>query len=133
MKEILLVSHHVLDDKNCISKLKAEYRVDDTGYIVTALYRLKKPEKYSLIIIEVSMPVYKVYSLKETANNLRTGIVFYEKEVKHLNIPVIFWSRSDKFSDEISQLDGLATFVKKDQDVDHLLNAVNEFVKKHNL
>ncbi len=130
MKEILLVSNRILENSNFIYQLKSKYTVDDMGYISTALLKLKKPDKYGLAIIEVSMPVYDVYTLKETSDGFRTGIVFYEREIKRLGIPVIFWSWIDDFRDEIAKLDGKVTFLRKEMDTDHLLNAVTKFVGK---
>lgn len=130
MKQILLLSHNVTDFKNFISYLQKEYEVDGIGYMQTALYKLKKPKKYGLIIIEVSMPPRGVYTLEETSDGMRTGIVFYERELKHLNIPVIFWSWGDELSGEITKLDGNVTFVKREMDYDHLLLAVKKFVGK---
>jgi CheY-like chemotaxis protein len=129
MKKILLVTNDVPGSQNFIAELLKRYDVEVVGYIKAALYRLKKPENFGLVIIEVSMPSLDLYGLEETSNGDKTGIVFYEKDVKHLNLPIIFWSWTDEFRDEISELDGRdIIFVKKDADDNHLLIAVTEFV-----
>jgi len=130
MKQILLLSQCIMDYKNFISYLQKEYEVDGVGYMQTTLYKLKKPKKYGLIIVEVSMPPRGVYTLQETSDGMRTGIVFYERALKHLNIPVIFWSWGDELSGEIAKLDGNVIFVKREIDYDHLRLAVEKFVGK---
>lgn len=130
MQKILLVSHHVLENRNFITLLKEAYEVDDVGYIQTALYKLEKNKKYDLIIVEVSMPPRNVYTLKETSDGIRTGIVFYERELKQLNVPVIFWSWGDELKDEISKIESHVTFVKKEMNQSHLLLAVRKFIGK---
>ena len=129
MKQILLVSNDTIGNEDFVSELRKKYEVDDVGYIQTALYKLRHPESFGLIIIEVGMPPYNLYSLKETEDGHKTGIIFYEQAVKQLSIPVIFWSWSDEFRDEISELDGCdIIFVKKELDENHLLIAATEFV-----
>lgn len=134
----MLVSQRVAENENYVARLRREYEVDATAYIETALIKLTKPERYSLIIIEISMPPHDLYSLEETSDGLKTGIVFYEKNVKHLNIPVILWSWDDQFKDEISRFEGLVVFVEKEMDGDSqfaldkdgLLVAVKKFIGK---
>lgn len=127
LKKILLISDYDFTEAYFISDLKRRYEVNTIAYITSALCEIKKPEKYDLIVIEVSLPTLNLYSREETANGLKTGIVFYEKEVKQLNIPVIFWSWNDLFADEIARLDGNVIFVQKDMEKSHLLLAVMRF------
>lgn len=133
MKKILLVSHKILDMRNFIFQLKMKYEVSDVAYLNTALYNLKKSEKYGLIIIEIAMPPQNLYTLKETADGARTGLVFYERIIKPLGIPTIFWSRSDDYSQKISQMDNNVIFVKRENEVEHLLEAVKKFISERGI
>lgn len=129
MKKILLVTNDLTGNENFILELMKKYQVEAVNYLKAAMYKLKKPEDFGLLVVEVSMPSCDLYTLEETQNGCKTGIVFYEKELKQLGIPVVFWSWCDELRDEISELEGCdIIFVKKDSDENHLLIAVTEFV-----
>jgi len=128
MKKILLITDDVTGNENFISELKKKYEVDDVGYLRTAKYKLKKAYDYWLVVIEVSMAPVGLYTPAETDDGYRTGIVFYEKEIKNFDLPVIFWSWSDEYRDEISEFEGRTLFVKKEGVDNHLLESVIAFI-----
>jgi hypothetical protein len=74
-----------------------------------------------------------IYTQEETNDDLRTGIVYYEREVEKLGIPVLFWSWSEYFCEEIeAKKNSLLGFVHKTFDYDFLVNAVDEFLESIN-
>ncbi len=129
MQKILLVSQYITENRNYISRLKESYKVVHVSWLETAIYFLKK-QKYDLIIVEVSIPPRGVYTPEETFYGLRTGIVFYEKELKQLKVPVIFWSWGEEYKEEISKLESHVIFVKKEINGNHLLLAARSFIGK---
>lgn len=137
MKKILIIDENINDYKNFINELKSEYKVEDVGYIQTARYKLKK-FNFDLIILDIMMPTLGLFSLKKTSDGLRTGFVYYEEELKKLNIPVLFWSWNSDFEKEIEGFkkenkDWIKTdFLLKESDYNHLLNGVNTFIDKLN-
>lgn len=95
MKKILIISDNLLF-LNKFSIFDAfnntGYVIEKTGCIETANYWLTKPEEYVLIIIDIEMSPWRLFSLEETQNGHITGIVWCEKELLSLHIPVLFWS-----------------------------------------
>lgn len=130
MEKILLVTDKVFGNRNFIEELEDKYEVNVTGFINTALYWLRKPDEYILAIVEIGMPPYDFFSLKESSDGKKTGLVFYENVIKELGIPTILWSWDDEFEGEvISKFDRQLIFVqKKLEEDDQLLNAVENFL-----
>lgn len=135
MKQIMLVTQNPRDYSNFIEILRTAYTVDAMGYVSTARYKLSKPrEEYILIIIEVRMVTLGEFSLEETKEGAITGIVWFEKELTQLGIPVLFWSYdedNEKFVDElkIKYPNNKIGFIHRDNfEEDHLLVGVEEFL-----
>ena len=131
-KKILLIDENVLDYENDINVLKTEYDVEAIGYIDTASYLLlEKKIKYDLIVLDIMMPTFGLFDLKETSDGLKTGLVFYEKKLKKLDLPVLFWSWNTAFEEEINAKNWTKTkFLLKDTEEKHLLEGVNNFLKE---
>lgn len=134
-KKILLIDDHPKDNSNFISVLRYNYDVDVTAYISTARIKLTEAERYNLIVIDVMMPAYdENFNNIDTDDGLRTGLAYYEAELKDLNIPVLFWSWNKDFEQEIKEKKWDKTdFLLKETDDDHLLKGVDRFCKKNNL
>lgn len=129
-KKILLIDDNLISNNNYINRLKTKYSVDDVAYLNTAIYKLKHHENYCLIIVDIMMPTLGLFTNEETNDGLTTGLVFYEKYLKELNIPVLFWSRHDFFHEDVKKLDDSNTsFILKEYDENHLLNAVDKILK----
>lgn len=130
MKKILLISNESRGNRNFVAAFKTGYFIDDMCFLNTALYKLKLGLKYDLVVMEVGMPSYGVYSFHETDNDQKTGLVFYEREIKKTGIPTILWSWSDEFREDIISLnDPKLIFVQKELEDKHLLKAVRSFLK----
>lgn len=132
MKKIMVITDQITENLDFVNGLARKYEVDMVGYLDLALAKLtKRPREYGLIIQEVSMPATGVFSPEETAQGEKTGVTFFERVIKYIGIPTIFWSWSDEQRFEIADLgepDGPDTiFVKKDFNEDHLLLAVDAF------
>jgi CheY-like chemotaxis protein len=57
MKKILLVDDHPEDNHDFISVLRdSGYKVDVTAYISTARIKLKQPDRYDLVVMDIMMP-----------------------------------------------------------------------------
>ncbi|GHT38647.1 hypothetical protein AGMMS49965_02700 [Bacteroidia bacterium] len=135
-KRILLIDDHPEDNSNFISALRdGGYDVDVTAYISTARMKLKQPDRYDLVVIDVMMPpLEETFNDIDTEDGLRTGLAYYEAELKGKNIPVVFWSWNGDFKKDITDKNWDKTyFVFKDTDDNHLLDGVKRFCKKHNL
>ncbi|MDR1202461.1 MAG: hypothetical protein LBL58_12670 [Tannerellaceae bacterium] len=134
-KRILVIDENIKDYTNYIDALRTEYDVDDCGYIGTARYKLHK-NNYDLIILDIMMPTLGLFPLEETTYGLRTGLVYYEKEL--ILRPVLFWSLNSDFEKEIKNKKendpdwNKTGFLLKDPDYKHLLNGVNHFLKNLN-
>lgn len=129
-KQILLIDDNLISNSNYINRLKTKYTVDDVAFINTAIYKLKHPEKYKLVIVDIMMPTLGIFTNEETNDGLTTGLVFYEKHLKELDIKVLFWSRHDFFQEDVKKLDNPnASFVLKEYDENHLLEAIIKFLK----
>jgi Na+-transporting NADH:ubiquinone oxidoreductase subunit NqrF len=135
MEQIILVTDNPRDYNNFIEILRNKYSVDTMGYISTARYKLLKyPEEYNLIIIEIRIVTHGEFSLKETKDGTITGIVWFEKELAQLGIPVIFWSydkENKKLIDElkIKYPKNKIGFTQRDNfEEDHLLSGVEKFL-----
>lgn len=130
-KRILLIGDESGSCTNAIIKFKKKYEVEHIKYLRTAF--IKKLDRYQLIIVEIMTTSSDIYTKEETSNDLKTGIVYYEKEIEKLGIPVLFWSWSEYFCEEIeSKKSPLLGFVHKTFDYDFLVNAVDEFLKNIN-
>lgn len=128
---ILLIDDNLVANNNYIERLKSKYTVDAVAYINTAVYKLKHPERYQLIIVDIMMPTIGIFTNKETNDGLTTGLIFYDRNLKQLNIPVIFWSRFDFFQEDVKKLDdSKVSFVLKESEEDHLLIKVDNFLIK---
>jgi len=56
-----------------------------------------------------------------------------EKELKKMNIPVLFWSRNKNFKKEVDDKQWNNTyFVQKNSDEKHLLEGVDDFLGVNN-
>ena len=128
MRKILLLDENIYDYKNEIDILKSQYDVDAVGYIETANYMLKRSVDYDLIVLDIMMPTLGLFSNEETFDGLKTGLVYYEKEIQPLNIPVLFWSWNSDFEEEIKWIN--TGFLLKKTDYNHLLDGVNRFFNK---
>ena len=130
-KEILFIDDLSDEHSNYISVLRTEHTVDVTAYIATARKKLQKQGRYKLIVLDIMMPTLELFTKQETEDGLKTGLVYYERELKSLNIPVLFWSRNKNFQEEIQAKNWNNTcFVLKiNSDEKHLLEGVNNFLK----
>ena len=132
-KEILLIDDLSEEHSSYISVLETEYKVDVTAFITTAKIKLKKPERYGLIVLDIMMPTLGLFEEDETEDGLKTGLVYYERELKKMNIPVLFWSRNKKFKEIIEEKKWSNTrFLLKNSDERHLLESVNSFLGVNN-
>lgn len=130
-KRILLIGDEDCSCTNAVIRFKKKYEVEHVKYLRTAF--LKRLDRYQLIIIEIITDSSGIYTKEETSDDLKTGIVYYEREVEKLGIPVLFWSWSEYFKDEIElKKNPLLGFVQKTFDYDFLVNAVDEFLKNIN-
>ena len=135
MKQIMLVTNNPRDYSNFIEILQTAHTVDAMGYIPTAQYKLSKCLKeYILIIIEIRMLTLGKFSLEETKDGTITGIIWFEKELVQLGIPVVFWSYDEENEKLIDELkfkypDNKIGFLQRDNfEEDHLLNGVEKFL-----
>ena len=129
-KEILLIDDLSEEHSNYISVLETEYKVDVTAYIETARIKLKKTDRYGLVVLDIMMPTLGLFKEDETEDGLKTGLVYYEKELKKMNIPVLFWSRNKNFKKEVEDKKWNNTyFLLKNSDKKHLLEGVKNFLK----
>ena len=137
MKKILLISSRLIDLKNFINLLNVSYEVKIAKYIEGGQYLLEVPIKYDLIILEITIQPSDNLSLEETIDGQITGIIWYEKFLKDLDIPVLFWDW-DFNGDKKNYVEILKLkfpgkkifFLNRGTDKDHLLLGVNEFFKK---
>jgi PleD family two-component response regulator len=132
MKKILLIDENVLDYKNDIDVLESEYKVEAVGFIDTARYLLKR-NKYDLIVLDIMMPTLGLFDshLEETADGLKTGLVYYEYELKQLDTPVLFWSWNTDFKEESKEKEWInCSFLLKDIDERCLIDGVNDFLRE---
>ncbi|GHT38654.1 hypothetical protein AGMMS49965_02720 [Bacteroidia bacterium] len=135
-KKILLVDDHPGENYNFISALRdGGYDVDVTAYISTARIKLKQAGKYNLVVLDVMMPTLgEDFSNIDTEDGLKTGLVYYESELKNINIPVLFWSWNEGFKKDIEEKKWDKTdFIFKNCEVDHLLKGVECFCEKFNI
>ena len=136
-KKILLIDDCPVDNSNFINALKdGGYDVDVTAYISTARIKLKQyPNGYALIVIDIMMPVLnETFNGIDTEDGLKTGLVYYEAELKDRGIPVLFWSWNENFREDVAQKGWYKTdFVFKDTDDNHLLKGVERFCEKFNI
>jgi PleD family two-component response regulator len=133
-KKILLIDHHPSYHFEAINNLKKEYKVKVVHYISTALVKLGQ-KKYDLIIIEIRLAYLNLYTPEETDDGLKTGIIFYERELEKRGVPVMFWSGADSCQEEIAQIkekNPRVCFVLKEANGYHLLKAVNDFLVIYN-
>ena len=129
-KEILFIDDLSKENSNYISVLETEYKVDVTAYIETARVKLKKTNRYGLIVLDIMMPTLGLFTEEETEDGLKTGLVYYERELKEMNIPVLFWSRNKNFKKEVEDKKWNNTcFLVKSSDEKHLLEGVKNFLK----
>jgi hypothetical protein len=135
MVQIMLVTENPGDYSNFIGILRTAYTVDAMGYINTARYKLsKRPKEYTLIITEIRMPTLGEFSLEEARDGAITGIVWFEKELAQLNIPILFWSYIEKNGELIDELkikypSNKIEFIYRDNsEEDHLLKGVQDFL-----
>jgi len=127
-QKILLIGEPSGMCQPAIIKFKEKYEVDHIMYIKTAF--VKRLDRYKLIIIEIMASSLDLYTKEETNDDLRTGIVFYEREVEKLGIPVLFWSWCEDFRSEIkARKNPLLSFVHKTGEENFLVEAVDEFLK----
>lgn len=134
-KKILLIDENLQENKNFIDVLRTEYEVDPVGYISAARIKLQHFEEYDLVVLDVMMPPLGLFDLIETEDGLKTGLVFYESDLKEKKIPVLFWSWNADFAEEIknkTKYEINTDFLLKDNDLNHLLDGVNNFFIKHN-
>ncbi|KKP60505.1 MAG: hypothetical protein UR85_C0007G0033 [Candidatus Nomurabacteria bacterium GW2011_GWF2_35_66] len=92
----MIVSDNLLDYNHIFGLFDAlidnpEYDVETILYIEDARYRLKVLS-YDLIVIDVANSPFGQFSLEETQGGNITGIVWCEKELLGLGIPILFWS-----------------------------------------
>lgn len=132
MKKILLVTNKISNFSNFIESLKTEYGVESVGYINSARTFLKG-NKYELIIIETKMPTLGLFTQNETQDGEITGIIWFEKELQSLDIPVVFWSWDESQKEIVEDLekkypDNMIGFCHRTTGEDHLLDYVNEFI-----
>lgn len=133
-KKILLIDDNPMDNSNFISVLQNEHDVYVTAYIDTARVRLSQPNRYDLVVIDIMMPTLGDFSGIETNDGLKTGLVYYEVELKGKGMPVLFWSWNEDFKKDVEASNWEKTdFLFKDTEDDHLLKGVNEFCKKFNI
>jgi len=129
-KEILFIDDLSKENSNYISVLKTAHKVDVVAYITVARKKLKNPERYGLIVLDIMMPTLGLFTEEETEDGLKTGLVYYERELKEMNIPVLFWSRNSNFKKEVEEKEWDNTwFVQKKSDEKHLLEGVDNFLK----
>lgn len=127
-KKILLIGDEPRYYTLAVINLKEKYEVDHIKYIRTAF--VKRLQRYRLIIIEIMTPSLGLYTKKETKDDLMTGIVFYEREIEKLGIPVLFWSWSDEFLHEIeARKNPLLGFVHKTMEENFLVEAVDKMLE----
>jgi len=132
-KEILFIDDLSKENSNYISVLETAYYVDVTAFIATARKKLQKPERYGLIVLDIMMPTLGLFTEEETEDGLKTGLVYYERELKEMNIPVLFWSRNKNFKKEVDDKQWNNTyFVQKNSDEKHLLEVVDDFLGVNN-
>lgn len=130
-KKILLIDDNVFENEIFINNLRCQYRVDTASRIVYARSKLRESVEYDLIVLDVGMPAYQAFELGETLDGLITGFVYYEKELIHLNIPVLFWSCNKDFLKVLADKKWPNTdFLLKDLNEKHLLLGVNQFFSK---
>lgn len=129
-KKILLIDENLQENKNFIDVLRTAYEVDPVGYISAARIKLQHSEEYNLVVLDVMMPPLGLFDLIETEDGLKTGLVFYEHDLREKKIPVLFWSWNADFAEEIkdrAKYDSNTSFLLKDNDPNHLLDGVNKF------
>lgn len=130
-KKVLLIDDNVFENATFINNLRYQYKVDAASRIVSARSKLKESVEYDLIVLDVGMPAFQAFELGETLDGLITGFVYYEKELIHLNIPVLFWSCNKDFLKVLADKKWPNTgFLLKGLDEDHLLLGVNQFFEK---
>lgn len=132
-KKILLIDENLQENKNFIDVLRTAYEVDPVGYISAARIKLQHYVEYDLVVLDVMMPPLGLFDLTETEDGLKTGLVFYEHDLKEIEMPVLFWSWNVDFADEIKDKTRYANntdFLLKDNDLNHLLDGVNKFFNK---
>ncbi len=133
MKRILLIDDNIFESENSIKNLRNQYKVDAVSYIGTARYKLKQSIDYDLIVLDIAMPTQGLFDLSETSGGFITGLVYYERELIHLKIPVLFWSWNADFEGELKNKKWANTdFLLKDVDENHLLLGVNQFLMVSN-
>ena len=131
MKRILLLDDNIYEYKKAIDILRSQYDVSASSYIQTIRHKLMNSIDYDLIVLDIMIPTLGLFDSEETSDGLRTGLVFYEKEIKPLQIPVLFWSWNTDFEEEIKRKKWADTdFLLKQDDDDHLLNGVNRFLER---
>lgn len=131
-KRILIIDENINEYKSSINVLENEYEVDAVGYMQTADYKLEG-NSYDLIVLDIMMPPFELYSLEETSDGLKTGFVYYEDKLKSGNTPVLFWSWNSDFEKEIGDKKEnndewkKTEFLLKEIDDDRLLKGINHF------
>ena len=134
-KEILFIDDLSEQNSNYITVLAEEYEVDVTAFIATARKKLlKNPKRYGLVVLDIMMPTLGLFSKEDeedTEGGLKTGLVYYERELKEMNIPVLFWSRNKNFKKEVEDKKewNNTCFLLKNSDERHLLEGVGNFLK----
>ena len=142
-KNILLVNdfNNVEADRNYVDALRQGHSVDATGYISTARIKLAKDierngkiTRYDLAVLAVGMPTLGDFSREETNGGWTTGLVYFEKELKDLNLPTLFWSRDKDDKQRMEEMikenkldPTKVKFTHKNSDDTHLLRAVENF------
>jgi len=129
-KKILLIDDHPDDYSDYISVLKENYDVDVTAYISTARIKLQ-PNKYDLIVIDIMMPTLGEDFKENEEDGLKTGLAFYEAELKGKSIPALFWCWNEDFKKDVKDKKWDKTdFLLKETDDEHLLKGVERFCDK---
>ena len=136
-KRILIIDDNLKDNTEYFCVLWNVHEVDVVGYISSARIKLKQPDRYDLAVIDIMMPTMEE-RFDNTQDGLRTGLAYYETELREMNIPVLFWSWNNEFKDEIEiktkNKEWIKTgFLLKTTDHDHLLKGVEDFCEKFNL
>jgi len=134
MKKILLIEKD--GNKNPeLYLMKKGYEVDPVEYFKTAILNLFNQKiKYDLIVMEIMLDSQDLFSKEESSDGLLSGICFYEKYLKDLQVPVLFWTWNHNFSENVSIIQkenpkARIGFVGRTMQHEDLVVAVDKFLR----
>jgi len=115
--------------------LKEGYEVDALCFLKTGLYKLFEQKiKYDLIVIEIMLSYEGLFSKEESSDGLLSGICFFKKYLKDLQVPVLFWTWNHDFKENVLILkeenpESKIGFAGRTMQHEDLVDTVNNFLK----